>query len=76
MIWFLLFFQDVKLKNTASWSSLANASQNMGPGSNKKASAKQSFEQFKKQAKEKEERVCNFQECTLHEHKTNLIMCL
>ncbi|XP_041370721.1 bromodomain-containing protein 3-like isoform X2 [Gigantopelta aegis] len=47
---------DVKLKNTASWSSLANAAQNMGPGSNKKASAKQSFEQFKKQAKEKEER--------------------
>ena len=53
----LSFTQDnVKpLKNAASWSSLAAGSSTT---SIKKPNAMQSFELFKKQAKEKEERVC------------------
>lgn len=42
-----------KLKNATSWSSLANMS---APSSSKKPNAMQSFELFKKQAKQKEER--------------------
>lgn len=52
------FFQEkdqLKLKNAGSWSSLAN----MGGGQSatKKTNAMQSFELFRKQAKQKEERV-------------------
>ncbi|KAJ8299919.1 hypothetical protein KUTeg_021438 [Tegillarca granosa] len=42
-----------KLKNIDSWSSLAHGA---APSSSKKSNAMQSFEQFRKQAKEKEER--------------------
>ena len=55
----LSLFQDVKLKNMGSWSSLANISLAGEKTSVKKGQAKNSFEQFKKQAKEKEERVSN-----------------
>jgi hypothetical protein len=40
-----------------SWSNLANMSKNNIPNAAKKAATMQSFELFKKQAKEKEERV-------------------
>ena len=40
-----------------SWSNLANLAKNNTPSNAKKAATMQSFEQFKKQAKEKEERV-------------------
>ena len=51
-----LLFQDVKLKNTNSWASLASLSST--PSSAKmKEKTGASFELFKKQAKEKEERV-------------------
>ena len=52
----MLIFQDVKLKNTNSWASLASLSST--PSSHKmKEKTGASFELFKKQAKEKEERV-------------------
>lgn len=48
----------MKLKNTGLWSSLANISLAGNSGTSaKKVQAKNSFEQFRKQAKEKEERV-------------------
>ncbi len=51
---------DVQLKNVGSWSSLANLarSEHGGtPGGRKSSSAMQSFVHFRKQAKEKQERV-------------------
>ena len=48
--------QDVKLKNTNSWASLANLS-TPSSAKMKKEKTGASFELFKKQAKEKEERV-------------------
>lgn len=49
------FQQDgVKMKNAASWSSLAAGG---GSSSVKKSNAMQTFELYRKQAKEKEERV-------------------
>ncbi|KAK6195468.1 hypothetical protein SNE40_000893 [Patella caerulea] len=53
--------QDCKLKNANSWSSLAmGANSNQAGG--RKSNAMSSFEQFKKQAKEKEEREKMIQE--------------
>ena len=48
--------QDVKIRNMGSWSSLANLASG-GAATKKKPNAMHSFEAFKKQAKEKEERV-------------------
>ncbi|XP_064615943.1 bromodomain-containing protein 3-like isoform X3 [Liolophura sinensis] len=49
--------QDIKLKNVGSWSSLASlSSQHSNSAQKKSSSAMQSFEMFKKQAKEKLER--------------------
>lgn len=50
---FCLFFQDVKLKNMGSWASLAQRSQST-PASVRSSS--DSFEQFRRAAREKEER--------------------
>jgi len=53
--------QEVKLKNAGSWSSLANMAVSQASGSSavKRSTTAMSFEQFKKAAKEKEERVCS-----------------
>lgn len=50
--------QDVRLKNANSWTSLANMSQSGTQQSARKEAVTTSFAQFRKQAKEKEERVC------------------
>lgn len=52
----VLLLQDVKLKNTGSWASLASLSSNT-PSQTKKPLATQSFELFRRQAQEREERV-------------------
>lgn len=48
------------MKNASSWSSLAQASspQSAAAGSSMKSAARDSFQAFKKQAKEKQDRVC------------------
>lgn len=51
---FCLSFQDVKLKNMGSWASLAQRSQST-PASSVRSSS-DSFEQFRRAAREKEER--------------------
>lgn len=48
--------QELRLKNANSWSSLANMSQTGTPQSARKETVTDSFAQFRKQAKEKEER--------------------
>ncbi|VDO80433.1 unnamed protein product [Soboliphyme baturini] len=48
------------IKNASSWSALAKASASSFSNTTLKSSAMDSFEQFKKQAKEKEERVNRF----------------
>lgn len=53
LLCFCLFFQDVKLKNMGSWASLAQRSQST-PASVRSSS--DSFEQFRRAAREKEER--------------------
>ena len=64
----LCFAKEVKVQNISSWSNLANAKtptqsgvQTAAPSS----SSASSFELFKKQAREKEERVCHVM-CTPH----------
>lgn len=50
--------QDVRLKNADSWTSLASLSQSSSSQmARKEPAAANSFAQFRKQAKEKEERV-------------------
>lgn len=51
---FYIFIQDVKLKNMGSWASLAQRSQST-PASLVRSSS-DSFEQFRRAAREKEER--------------------
>jgi len=48
------------VKNASSWSSLAQASspQSAAAGSSMKSATRDSFQAFKKQAKEKQDRVC------------------
>ena len=51
--------QDVRIKNMGSWSNLANMADRSGTSSARKSAVTNSFEQFRRQAKEKEERVSN-----------------
>lgn len=58
-----MIFQAVEqnLKNASSWSSLAQASSPQSQaGNNMKSSARDAFQAFKKQAKDKEDRVSFF----------------
>lgn len=50
---------EQNVKNASSWSSLAQASspQSVAAGSSMKSAARDSFQAFKKQAKEKQDRV-------------------
>lgn len=63
---YLVFLKQAesKLKNYGSWSSLAQSAANSPSTSNTsthlKSTAMDSFQQFKKQAKEKMDKVCDF----------------